>query len=78
MSDMEIESILEKAMVLFRFLLEKDMFEKYYKTHLAKRLLLNRSVSDDTENMMIAKLKVRNRCRCCMSYLQWEDCYSEG
>jgi cullin 3 len=40
-----------------RFLQEKDVFEKYYKQHLAKRLLLSRSVSDDAERNMIAKLK---------------------
>jgi len=47
MSDLEV-----------RFLLEKDVFERYYKTHLAKRLLLNKSVSDDFEKNMISKLKV--------------------
>lgn len=35
------------------------MFERYYKAHLAKRLLLNKSVSDDSEKNMISKLKVR-------------------
>lgn len=44
-------------MVLFRFLQEKDVFERYYKQHLAKRLLFNRSTSDDSEKAMIAKLK---------------------
>jgi len=34
-------------MAIFRFIQEKDVFEKYYKQHLAKRLLSNRSVSDD-------------------------------
>lgn len=58
MSEQEIEVILDKTMVLFRFLLEKDVFERYYKTHLAKRLLLNKSVSDDFEKNMISKLKV--------------------
>ena len=58
MSETEIELVLEKAMVLFRFLQEKDMFERYYKQHLAKRLLLNKSVSDDSEKNMISKLKV--------------------
>lgn len=57
MSEQEIETILDKTMVLFRFLLEKDVFERYYKTHLAKRLLLNKSVSDDFEKNMISKLK---------------------
>lgn len=60
MTEHEIESILDKTMVLFRFLLEKDVFERYYKTHLAKRLLLSKSVSDDFEKNMISKLKVIN------------------
>ena len=59
MTEQEIEGILDKSMVLFRFLQEKDVFERYYKQHLAKRLLLNKSVSDDSEKNMISKLKVR-------------------
>lgn len=58
MTEQEIETVLDKTMVLFRYLLEKDVFERYYKTHLAKRLLLNKSVSDDSEKNMISKLKV--------------------
>lgn len=58
MSEQEIEAVLDKTMVLFRFLQEKDVFERYYKQHLAKRLLLNKSVSDDSEKNMISKLKV--------------------
>uniref|UniRef100_A0A1B6D414 Cullin family profile domain-containing protein n=1 Tax=Clastoptera arizonana TaxID=38151 RepID=A0A1B6D414_9HEMI len=57
MTEQEIESVLDKTMVLFRFLQEKDVFERYYKQHLAKRLLLNKSVSDDSEKNMISKLK---------------------
>ncbi|CAD7079622.1 unnamed protein product [Hermetia illucens] len=57
MTEQEIETVLDKTMVLFRYLLEKDVFERYYKTHLAKRLLLNKSVSDDFEKNMISKLK---------------------
>lgn len=53
-----MESILDKAMVLFRFMQEKDVFERYYKQHLARRLLTNKSVSDDSEKNMISKLKV--------------------
>lgn len=59
MSEQDIEAVLDKTMVLFRFLLEKDVFERYYKQHLAKRLLLNKSVSDDSEKNMISKLKVK-------------------
>ena len=50
--------MLDKSMVLFRYLQEKDVFERYYKQHLARRLLLNKSVSDDSEKNMISKLKV--------------------
>ncbi|KAF8920321.1 Cullin [Mucidula mucida] len=57
-TDLEIESVLDKTITVFRFLGEKDVFERYYKTHLAKRLLLSRSVSDDAERGMLAKLKV--------------------
>eukprot|EP01122_Echinamoeba_exundans_P003081 TRINITY_DN1322_c0_g1_i3.p1 TRINITY_DN1322_c0_g1~~TRINITY_DN1322_c0_g1_i3.p1 ORF type:complete len:767 (-),score=234.76 TRINITY_DN1322_c0_g1_i3:63-2363(-) len=52
----DIEKALDKVMTLFRFIQEKDVFEKYYQQHLAKRLLLNRSVSD-AERSMIQKLK---------------------
>lgn len=47
LTDQDIEQVLEKCMVLFRYLQEKDVFERYYKQHLAKRLLLNKSQSDD-------------------------------
>jgi hypothetical protein len=58
-----VELTLDKVVMLFRYLQEKDVFEKYYKQHLAKRLLGGRSVSDDVERSMIAKLKVRYRGR---------------
>ncbi|KAI8031378.1 Cullin-3B [Camellia lanceoleosa] len=44
-------------MMLFRYLQEKDVFEKYYKQHLAKRLLSGKTVSDDAERSLIVKLK---------------------
>ena len=52
--------MLEKTIVLFRFIIDKDIFERYYKSHLAKRLLNNRSVSEDAERNMVAKLKVES------------------
>jgi cullin 3 len=63
MSEAEIEQVLDKTMVLFRYLQEKDVFERYYKQHLAKRLLLNKSVSDDFEKNMISKLKTECGCQ---------------
>ncbi len=53
-----MDLVLDKTITVFRFLGEKDVFERYYKGHLAKRLLLKRSVSDDAERGMLAKLKV--------------------
>lgn len=63
MTEQEIEQVLDKTMVLFRYLQEKDLFERYYKQHLAKRLLLNKSVSDDSEKNMISKLKTECGCQ---------------
>ncbi|XP_057777170.1 cullin-3A-like [Salvia miltiorrhiza] len=55
--DEDVELILDKVMILFRYLQEKDVFEKYYKQHLAKRLLSGKTVSDDAERSLIVKLK---------------------
>ena len=43
--------------IIFRYIRDKDVFESYYKTHLQKRLLGNRSLSSDMERSMITKLK---------------------
>lgn len=56
-TDVDVEVILDKVMMLFRYLQEKDVFEKYYKQHLAKRLLSGKTVSDDAERSLIVKLK---------------------
>ncbi|KAF7256543.1 hypothetical protein EG68_06593 [Paragonimus skrjabini miyazakii] len=50
------EKLKRGTKVLFRYLQEKDVFEGYYKKHLAKRLLLSKSQSDDQEKNMISKL----------------------
>ena len=42
--------------------LDEDAFEEYYKRHLARRLLNQKSASDDSEKMMISKLK--SECGC--------------
>ncbi|XP_065840946.1 cullin-3-like [Oscarella lobularis] len=63
MTEQEIENVLDRCMILFRYLQEKDVFERYYKQHLAKRLLFNKSASDDTEKNMISKLKTECGCQ---------------
>ncbi|KAJ7066932.1 Cullin-domain-containing protein [Mycena amicta] len=57
-SDSEVDLVLDKTITVFRYITEKDVFERYYKGHLAKRLLHGRSVSDDAEQGMLTKLKV--------------------
>ncbi|KAJ8773688.1 hypothetical protein K2173_006338 [Erythroxylum novogranatense] len=56
-SEEDVEVILDKVMMLFRYLQEKDVFEKYYKQHLAKRLLSGKTICDDAERSLIVKLK---------------------
>lgn len=53
-----MDTILNKMTTLFRFLSDKDVFERYYKQHLSTRLLLGKSVSDEVERGMITKLKI--------------------
>ncbi len=36
---------------------DKDVFEKYYKQHLAKRLLSGREIYEDAERGIIQRLK---------------------
>lgn len=53
----ELEQILDKIMVQFRFIHGKDVFEAFYKKDLAKRLLVGKSASVDAEKSMLSKLK---------------------
>jgi cullin 3 len=56
-SEDEVEVVLDRSIALFRYLQDKDIFEKYYKQHLAKRLLHGRSSSDDAERSLLVKLR---------------------
>lgn len=55
--DAELDRQLEAALELFRFIQGKDVFEAFYKKDLARRLLMNRSASQDAERNMLSKLK---------------------
>ncbi|GAA5935658.1 cullin family protein [Sporobolomyces koalae] len=57
-TESEVDDVLNKSISLFRFLVQKDAFEKYYNGHLARRLISQRSVSDDAERNMLAKFKI--------------------
>lgn len=54
----EVDHLLDKGITLLRYIQDKDMFERYYKKHLSKRLLMKRSVSMDAERQMISKMKM--------------------
>ena len=49
-------------MVIFRYVEDKDVFQKFYSKLLAKRLVQQNSASDDAEASMISKLKVSLGC----------------
>jgi len=58
-NDEEVEDILEKVVQLLAYVTDKDLFLEIYKNQLAKRLLHQKSFSEDWEKMMISKLKLR-------------------
>lgn len=51
------DDFFDKVIMIFRHVQDKDVFERYYKIHLAKRLLSGRSASDDSEKSFLSKLK---------------------
>ena len=59
LSEAEVEESLDRIVQLFSYLTDKDMFAEIYRNQLAKRLLSQRSTSDDAEKLMIAKLKMQ-------------------
>eukprot|EP00474_Spongospora_subterranea_P008920 CRZ09378.1 hypothetical protein [Spongospora subterranea] len=58
LQDNDLEIQLNRCMVLFKFIHGKDMFEAFYKTDLAQRLLLSTSCSWQAEVNMISKLRL--------------------
>ncbi|OCH94183.1 Cullin-domain-containing protein [Obba rivulosa] len=55
--DEDFEAELDAMLGLYRFTDDKDVFRTFYHRALAKRLLLERSASDDFEKAMLKKLK---------------------
>lgn len=50
-------------MIVFKYIEDKDVFQKFYSKMLAKRLVQHLSASDDAEASMISKLKVGYFCK---------------
>ncbi|KAL8659571.1 MAG: hypothetical protein Q9226_000352 [Calogaya cf. arnoldii] len=57
-TETEVDMLLDKGITLLRYISDKDMFERYYKKHLSRRLLMKRSISMDAERQMISKMKM--------------------
>lgn len=59
LNDAEINDKIDKVIQIFRYLQDKDIFEGFYKTSLAKRLLDQRGTvsSEDAEKLLVLKLK---------------------
>lgn len=56
-TEAEFDNLLDEVIALVGFTQDKDVFRAFYASGLAKRLLLNKSASDDMERSMIAKLQ---------------------
>lgn len=55
---------LEATLELYRFTDDKDVFRTFYHRALAKRLLLEKSASDDDEKIMLKRLKESELSKC--------------
>ncbi|KAI9262321.1 Cullin [Phascolomyces articulosus] len=53
----ELEDVMNSIMTVFKYVEDKDVFQKFYSRMLAKRLVNGTSASDDAEGSMISKLK---------------------
>ncbi|KAF8204573.1 Cullin [Pholiota molesta] len=53
----DLEGALNRVMILFKYLEDKDVFQTFYTTKLSKRLIHGVSASDESEASMISKLK---------------------
>jgi cullin 3 len=55
----EVDVLLDSGILLLQYLANKDKFETYYKKHMAKRLLMKKSVSRDMERQVLSKMKMK-------------------
>ncbi|CAF4354116.1 unnamed protein product [Rotaria sp. Silwood2] len=56
-SDSEIEEKLLSSITIFKYLDDKDYFQRFYQKMLARRLINQQSISIDAEEFMVTKLK---------------------
>ena len=57
LTDEAIEDTLEKVVKLLAYISDKDLFAEFYRKKLARRLLHDRSSSDEHERSILSRLK---------------------
>ncbi|KAI1381903.1 Cullin-domain-containing protein [Hypoxylon crocopeplum] len=57
LEEAELDATLTQIMTVFKYIEDKDVFQKFYSRMLARRLVHSNSSSDDAETSMISKLK---------------------
>ncbi|KAL7647190.1 UNVERIFIED_CONTAM: hypothetical protein RMT77_002448 [Armadillidium vulgare] len=57
LNESEVDDKLAQSITIFKYIDDKDVFQKFYSRHLAKRLIQQQSHSMDSEEAMINKLK---------------------
>lgn len=57
LSDEAVEETLEKVVKLLAYISDKDLFAEFYRKKLARRLLFDKSASDDHERSILQRLK---------------------
>lgn len=56
-TDAEVESSLDLALSMIRHIMDKDMFQRYYQKHLARRLLHDKTENPEAEKSMLGKMQ---------------------
>jgi hypothetical protein len=57
LSDDEIEATLDRVVELLAYISDKDLFAEFYRKKLSRRLLFEKSASEDHERSILSKLK---------------------
>ena len=58
MSESEVDDKLAQSITVFKYLDNKDIYQRFYQRMLARRLIYSQSMSMDMEEAMINRLKV--------------------
>lgn len=56
-TEAEVDVTVDKAITLIRYLQDRDMFQRYYQKHLARRLLHGKTESQEAEKQLISRMK---------------------